>query len=196
MHVDAKSARCWKYPPGDPKSLIRPGSSFFQPNREDVSTGLTFVNIICTQPEPTLPILIENNKNHQKTLPKGRIRFSYLDVADEEEPQYQNRNPYKLTNAIITTDNKYNDCFLLHSTTPAQSPDDCLQINHGTKDSILQQPHSIRHCISTDAKMSHGLAELLSQQIPGLRDACRRTKLLTRQSFTFWDSIGKRYINN
>ena len=39
MHVDAKSARCWKYSPGDPKSLFAPGSTF-QPNREAVPTGL------------------------------------------------------------------------------------------------------------------------------------------------------------
>ena len=86
MHVDAKSARCWKYSPGDPKSLFSPGSTF-QPNREAVATSLTFVNIISTQPEPTLPILIENNKNRQITLPKGRIGFSSLDVADKEEPK-------------------------------------------------------------------------------------------------------------
>ena len=160
MHVDAKSARCWKYSPRDPSSLFPPGSTF-QPNREAVSTGPIFVNIICTQPEPTLPILIENKKNHQITLPKGRIGFSSLDVIDKEEPKYQNRNPYELTNAIITTDDKYNDCFFLHSTIPAQSPDDCLQIIHGTEDSILQQPHSLGHCISADAKMSKGFAELL-----------------------------------
>ena len=45
MHVDAKSSRCWKYSPGDPKSLFPPGSTF-QPNREAVSTGLISVNII------------------------------------------------------------------------------------------------------------------------------------------------------
>ena len=161
-----------------------------------MSTGLIFVNIVCNQPEPTPPILIENNKNHQITLPKGRIGFSSLDVADKEAPKYQIRNPYELTNAIITTDDKYNDCFLLHSTIPAQSPDDCLQIIHGTEDSILQQPHSIGHCISADANMSKGFAELLSQQIPGLQDTCRRTKLLTGQTFTFWDQTSNRYIYN
>ena len=46
-HVDAKSARCWNFSPGDPKSLFLPGSTF-QPNREAVSTGLIFVNILCT----------------------------------------------------------------------------------------------------------------------------------------------------
>ena len=108
-----------------------------------MSTDLIFVNIICNQPEPTLPKLIENNKNHQITLPKGRIGFLSLDVADKEEPKYQITNPYELTNAIITTDDKYNDCFLLHSTNPAQYSDDCLQRIQGTEDSILQQPHSI-----------------------------------------------------
>ena len=91
MHVDAKSARCCKCSPGDPKSLFPPGSSF-PPNKEVVSTGLIFVNIICTQPEPTLSILIENTKNHQITLPKGRIGFPSLDVADKEEPKNQIRN--------------------------------------------------------------------------------------------------------
>ena len=76
MHVDTKGARCWKYSPGDPKSLFPPGSTF-KPNREVVSTGLIFVNIICTQLESTFSILIENNKNHQITLPKGGIGFSH-----------------------------------------------------------------------------------------------------------------------
>ena len=57
MLVDAKSARCWKYSPEDPKSLFPPGSTF-QPNREAVATGLLFINIICTQPEPSLTIVI------------------------------------------------------------------------------------------------------------------------------------------
>ena len=193
IHLDAKNARCWKYRPEDPKPLFPPGSTF-QPNWEAVSTGLIFVNIICTQPEPTLPILIENNKNHQITLPKGRIGFSFLDIADKKEPKYQIRNPYELTNAIISTDDKYNDCFVSHSTIPAQSPDDWLQLFHGSEDSILQQPHSIGHCISADAKMSKGFADLLWQRIPGLRDKWRRTELLTGQAFPFWDQTGNRYI--
>ena len=91
-HVEAKSARLWKYSPGSPKSLFPPGSTF-QPNRETVSTGPFFVNIICTHPQPTFPILIENNKNHQITLPKGRIGFSSLDVTDKEEPNTTSGSP-------------------------------------------------------------------------------------------------------
>ena len=111
-------------------------------------------------------------------------------MIDKEEPKYQIRSPYELTNAIITTDDKCNDCFILHSTITAQSPDDSLQLIHGTEGSTLQQPHSIGHCISTDAKISKGFAELLSQRIPGLRDTCRWTKLLTGQAFPFWDQNG------
>ena len=44
--------------------------------------------------------------------------------------------------------------------------------------------------------MSKGFAELLSQQVLGLRDTCRRTKLLTGQTFPFWDRVGNRYIYN
>ena len=84
----------------------------------------------------------------------------------------------------------------MHSTIRAQSPDDCLPIIHGTEDSIIQQPQSIGHCISSDAKMSKGFADLLSQRIPGLRDTCKRTKLLTGQAFPFWDQTSNRYIYN
>ena len=128
--------------------------------------------------------------------PKERIGFSSLDVADKKEPKFQIRNPYELANATTTKDDKYNDCFLLHSTIPAKSPDDCLQIIHGTEDSILQQPHSIGHCFSADAKMSKGFADFPSQGTPGHRDACRRTKLLTGQIFPLWDQTGNRYVYN
>ena len=139
---------------------------------------------------------MENNKNHQITLPKGRIGFSSLDVVDRDEPKYQIRSPYELTNAIISTDERYNDCFLLHSTVPAQNSDDFLQIVYGTEDSILQQPNSIGHCISADARMSKGFADFLSHRIPGLRSTCRKAKLFMGQVFPFWDATGKRYIYN
>ena len=195
MYIDAKSARCWKYSPIDTHIHFPPGSTF-QPNRTAVATGLSFINTLCTRSECNLPILMENNKNHQITLPKGRIGFSSLDVVDRDEPKYQIRSPYELTNAIISSDERYNDCFLLHSTVPAQNSDDSLQIIYGTEDSILQQPNSIGHCISADARMSKGFADFLSHRIPGLRSTCRKAKLFMGQVFPFWDSTGKRYIYN
>ena len=110
MYIDAKSARCWKNSPEDSQIHFPPGSTF-QLNRQGVSTGLSFINTLCTRSEKNLPILMENNKNHQITLPRGRIGFSFLDVLDREEPKYQPPSPYELTNAIITTDERYSDCF-------------------------------------------------------------------------------------
>ena len=116
----AKSARCWKYLPTNTHKHFPRGSTF-PSNRTAVATGLSFINTLYTRSECNLPILMENNKNHQITLPRGRVGFSSLDVVDRDEPKYQIRSPYELTNAIISTDKRYNDCFLLHSTVPAQN---------------------------------------------------------------------------
>ena len=39
MHIEAQSARCWKYSPEDPHAQFPPGSTF-HPNRKTVATGL------------------------------------------------------------------------------------------------------------------------------------------------------------
>ena len=139
---------------------------------------------------------MEKNKNHQITLPKGRIGFSSLDISDQDEPRYQIRDPYELTNAILSTNERYNDCFLLHSNNPSQLPDEFLQIVYGNEYSILQQPNSIGHCISADGQMSKGFAQLLSERFPRLRRTCRQANLFKDQVFPFWDSLSRRYIYN
>ena len=139
---------------------------------------------------------MENNKNHQITLPKGRIGFSSLDVSDKHESKYQVRDPYQLTNAILRTNEQYNDCFLLHSTIPSQLPDEFLQIVYGNDNSILEQPKSIGHCVSADAQMSKGFAQFLSERVLRLRRTCRRANRLKDQVFPFWDSSSRRYNYN
>ena len=139
MCFDAKSARCWKYSPTG-THIHFPPSSTFQPNRNAVAPGVSLINTLGTRSERNLPIQMDNDKNHQITLPKRRIEFSTLDVVDRVEAIYQIRSPYELTNAIISTDERYNDCFLSHSTVPAQNSNEYLQIIYGTEDSILQQP--------------------------------------------------------
>ena len=193
MHIEAKSARCWKYSPEDPHAHFPPGSTF-QPNRNAVTTQ--FVNVLCTQLESKLPILMENYKNHQITLPKGRIGFSSLDVSDKGESKYRIRDPYELIKAILSTNEQYNDCFLLRSTIPSQSYDEFLQIVYGNENSILEQPNSIGHCISADAQMSKGFAQFLSVRVPRLQRICRRANLLKDQVFPFWDSSSRRNIYN
>ena len=146
--------------------------------------------------EKNLLILMENNKNHQITLSWGRTGFSFLDALDREKPHHQIRSPYELTNAIIATDECYNDCFLLHSTIPAQLGDEFLQIVCGNENSNIQQPNSIGHCNSADAKMSKGFADFLFHKFPGLRPTRKKAKLLMGQVFPFWDYTGRRYIYN
>ena len=84
----------------------------------------------------------------------------------------------------------------MHSTIPAQSGDEFLQIVYGNENSIIQQRNSIGYCISADAKMSKVFADFLSHKIPGLRPTCKKAKLLMGQVFPFWDSTGRRYIYN
>ena len=195
MCIDAKSARCWKYSAAENHTHFPLGSSF-QPNQNAVATGLSFINTLCTRSENSLPILMENIKNHQISLPKGRIGFSSLNLVDRDEPKYQIHSPYELTNAIISTDERYNDCFLLHSTVPAQSSDRFIQIIYGTEHSIIQQPNSIGHCFSADARMSKGFADFQSHRNLGLRSTCRKAKRFRGKVFPFVDSTGTRYIYN
>ena len=192
MCIDAKSALCWKFSPADTNTRFPLGSTF-QLNRNAVATCLSFMNTLSTQSERNLPILMENNNNHQITLPKARIGFSSLDVVDRIETKYQIRSPNELTNATIAKDEQYSDCFFLKSTNPAQSIDDFLQIIYGTEDSILQQPKSIGHCISV-ARMSKAFADFLSHRITGLRSLYRKARLFIGQVYPFLDSTGKRYI--
>ena len=85
MCIETKSPHYWKYSPADTHTRFPLGSTF-QQNRNAVATGLSFINTLCTRSERSLQILMENNKNHQTTLPKGRIGFSSLDVVDRHEP--------------------------------------------------------------------------------------------------------------
>ena len=117
-------------------------------------------------------------------------------VSDTDAPKYQVRHPYELTNAIFSTNEQYNDCFLLHSTIPSQSHDVFLQIVYGNENLIPDQPNSIGHCISADAHMSKGFAKFLPEGIPQVRRVCRRANLMMDQVFHFWDSSSCRYIKD
>ena len=129
-------------------------------------------------------------------MPKGRIGFCSLDVSDKDVPKHQIRDPHELTNAILSTNDQNNDCFLLHSTIPSHLPDEFLQINYGNENSILEQPNSIGHCIFADAQMSKGFAQFLSERVPRLKRTCKRAHLLKDQVFPFRDSSSRRYIYN
>ena len=58
--IDTKSARCWKYSPTDAHIHFPPASTF-QPYRNAVATGLSFVNTLCTRSEHTVKPVIEGH---------------------------------------------------------------------------------------------------------------------------------------
>ena len=104
---------------------------------------------------------MESIKNPQITWPRCRIGFSSLDVSDTDESKYQIRDPYELINSNLSTNEQYNDCFLLHSIISSQSHDEILQIINGNSNSTHEQPNSIGHCISAEAQMSKRFAQFL-----------------------------------
>ena len=129
-------------------------------------------------------------------MPKGGIGFSSLHVSDNDEPKYQIRDPYEQTNGSLSTNQQYNKGFLLHSAIPSQLPDEFLQIVNGNKNSFLQQPNSIGHCISADTLMGKRFAQFLSGRVPRFRRTCRRANFLRDQVFPFWETSSRRYIYN
>ena len=174
---DAKTSRVWKHSSEDKSKRFLPGTTFV-PHRHSVKSRLDFVNVLCTQSENYLTILLENNRNHQLTLNKGVIGYSSLDISDRDRPKYQIRDCVQIVNSIPTENDQYNECFLLHSTVPCE-PDlqDKIQILNGNDETIFQANTAIAHCISADAKMSKGFAATICRGVNGLQEHCRRDQL-------------------
>ena len=83
-----KTSRIWNYLSEDKSKSFPPGTTFV-PHRHSVILGEDFVNVPCTHSETFLPILMENNRNHQITLNKRVIGYSSLDFSDYDRPNYQ-----------------------------------------------------------------------------------------------------------
>ena len=94
-----------------------PGTSL-TPHKNAVKTGLTFVNVLCTKSESHLPILIENNRNHQITPDRGITGHAIIELQEKERPKFQIKDCVTMVNTILKENPDYNDCFLLHSTVP------------------------------------------------------------------------------
>ena len=172
IHVDAKTSRVWKYSSGDESKSFPPGTNFV-PHRHSVKSGLDFVKILCTQSETYLPILMENNRNHQKTLNKVVIGYSSLDNLDFDRPKNQIKDCVQMVNSILTENDQYKECFLLHSTVPCEPyMQDKVQILNRNDETIFQANTVIAHCISADARMSKGFAKTSCRKVKGLQEYC------------------------
>ena len=175
------TSRVYKYEPKDEQTNFAPGTTFI-PHQKVANTGLDFVNVLCTQSEQYLPILMENNKNHQLILDKGILGYSALDILDFERPKHQIKDCVKMVYCILSENDQYNECFL-HSTLPHE-PDfrDALRIINGNDDTIFETQTAIAHCISSDAKMSRGFAKTISNHINGLQRILLQMLLLDQSS--------------
>ena len=107
IHIDAKTSRVWIHTSEDRSKNFPPGTTFV-PHRHSVKTGIDFVNILCTQSKTYLPILMENNKNHQITLNKRVIGYSSLDISHRDRLKCQVRDCVQMVNSILTQNNQYN----------------------------------------------------------------------------------------
>ena len=196
IHIDAKTSRVYIYWPEDGQTNFAPGTTFI-PHQKVSNSGLDFVNILCSQSEKYLPILMKNKKNHQITLDKGTLRYSALDILDFERPKYQIKDCVKMVDCILSGNDQYNECFPLHSTLPHE-PDfrDGIRIINGNDDTIFENQTAIAHCISADAKMSKGFAETISNHINGLQENCYRSKVFVGSVIPSWDNDANRFIYN
>ena len=136
IHIDAKTSRVRKYLSED-KSKSFPTGTTFVP-RHSFKSGLDFVNVLYTQSETHLPILMENNRYNQITLNKGVIGYSSLDISDYDRPKYQIKDWVQMVNSIFTENDQYNECYLLHSKVPCE-PDlqDKINILNGNEETIF-----------------------------------------------------------
>ena len=196
IHIDAKTSRVWKYSSED-KSKNFPRGTTFVPHRHSVKLGLDFVNVLCTQSENYLPVWMENNRNHQITLNKRVIGYSSLDISDRDRPKYQIRDCAQMVNSVLTENDQYNECFLLHSTVPCESDtQDRIQILNGNDETIFQVNTAIAHCISADARVSKRVAETICRRVNGLQECCRGTKAILGSALPYWDPESNNFIYN
>ena len=102
-----------------------------------------------------------------------------------------------MVDCILSENDQYNECFLLHSTLPHE-PDfrDDIRIINGNDDTIFEHQTAIAHCISADAKMSKGFAETIRNHINGLQEYCYKSKAFVGSVIPFWDNDANKFIYN
>ena len=102
-----------------------------------------------------------------------------------------------MVKSILTENDQYNECFLLHCTVPCE-PDlqDKIQILNGNEKTIFQANTAIAHRISANAKMSKRFAETICRRANGLLEFCRRAKTTISSTLPYWDRESNNFIYN
>ena len=77
----------------------------------------------------------------------------------------------KMVDCILSENDQYNECFLLHLTLPHKADfKDGIRFINGNDDSLFEIETAIAHCISAYAKMSKEFAVTITNHIDGLQE--------------------------
>ena len=102
-----------------------------------------------------------------------------------------------MVNSIVTENDQYNACFLLHSANRCE-PDaqDKIQILDGNDETFFEANTAIAHCISADAKMGKGIAYKICRRVNGLQEYCQKSKTTLGSTLPYWDPESNNFIYN
>ena len=155
------------------------GTSFL-PHKNTVKTELVFINTVCTQKEKTLPILIENHKNHPITLNKGIIGYAVCDlVFSRDTRKFNMRDCSEFAYSILNKYEELDNCFMLstvvNSVQEAESndSDSCINYINHEEQLIFNSSMAIVLTIFKDCATSKGFALMLCKKFPDLREHCK-----------------------
>ena len=161
--IDAKTTRLHKHSLENNRHFA-PGTSF-TPQKNAVKTGLTFVNVLCTNSECHLPTLIENKRNHQITHNRRIIGHAFRDLQEKEQLKFQIKDCVSMVNTILKENPDYNDCFQVHSTVPFEREgDQQIFLNHGSGETLRTSNANLASCVSADGKMTTTFTRKLCEQ--------------------------------
>ena len=177
LYIQARSTYLYKHQNTD---LCYPKGTSFLPHKNTLKTELEFINTVCTQKEKTLPILIENHKNHPISLNKGIIGYAVCDlVLSRDTRKFNMRDCSEFAYSILNKYEELDNCFMLstvvNSVQEAESTesDSCIiYINH-EEQSIFNSSMAVVHTFSKDRAMSKGFALMLCKKFPDLREHCK-----------------------
>ena len=101
IQIDAKTSRVWKHLSQDKSQSFPPGTTFVF-LRHSVKSGLDFVNVLRTQPEAYLPILLEKKQKSQNQSEERShcifiiryLRLRETQISDRRLCQNGKFNPY------------------------------------------------------------------------------------------------------
>ena len=102
-----------------------------------------------------------------------------------------------MVNSILTENDQYGECFLLHFTVPCE-PDmkDQIEKRNGKEETIFQANIPIAHCLSADAKTNKGFAEAVCRRKIRLQEYCRKAKAPVVSTLPYWDPESNNFIYN